>query len=136
MRNPYRIVLADNHPASATELRAALETQPDLTVAAAVTCASCSFTAISAQKPDLVLLNLSMPAYRVLELVNDLVVLHADLKLLIFSSHEQALETERVLRAGAHGCVMAASSTAAKIDAVRQVLAGKHCFMQRLAMAA
>jgi DNA-binding NarL/FixJ family response regulator len=128
MRPPYRIVLADNHPASATELRAALETQSDLTVAAAVTCASCSFTAVSAQKPDLVLLNLSMPAHRVLELVNDLMVLHPEVKLLIVSSHEQALETERVLRAGAHGCVTTSSSVAAKINAVRQVLAGKHCF--------
>lgn len=128
MRNPYRIVLADNHPTSAPELRTALETQSDLTVAAAVTCASCSFTAVSAQKPDLVLLNLSMRAHRLLELVNDLTVLHAGLKFLVVSSDEQALETERVLRAGAHGCVMTSSSVATKLHAVRQVLAGKHCF--------
>lgn len=128
MKTPYRIVLADNHPAGSAELRAALETQPDLTLAAAVTCASCSFAAVSQQKPDLVLLSLSMSGHRILQLVNDLVVLHADLKLLILSSHEQPLESWRVLRAGAHGCITTTSSIAAKLNAVRQVLAGNHCF--------
>ncbi len=126
MRPPYRIVIADNHPASFADFRASLETQPDLTIAAAVTCASCSFTAVSEQKTDLVILKLGMPGHRILELVKDLVVLHAGLKLLIVSSHE--LEAERVLRAGAHGCVMTSSSIAAKLHAVRQVLAGNHCF--------
>ncbi|MDB6005745.1 MAG: two component transcriptional regulator, LuxR family [Prosthecobacter sp.] len=126
MNPSSRIVIADNHPASSADFRASLETQPDFTIAAAVTCASCSFTAVSRHKTDLVILKLAMPGHRILQLVKDLVVLHAGLKFLIVSSLD--LEAERVLGAGAHGCVMASSSSAAKINAVRQVLAGNHCF--------
>lgn len=128
MRTPSRIVIVDNNPACSADFRAALEMQPDLTLAAAVTCASCSFAAVSQQKPHLVMLSLSMPGHRVLELVKDLMVLHAGLKFLIVSEHDQELETARVLRAGAHGCVMTGSSIATKLEAMRQVLAGQHCF--------
>ncbi len=128
MRNPDRIVIVDNDPASQADFRAALEVQPDLTVAAAVTCASCSFAAVSEQSPDLVLLRLSMPGHRILELVKDLLVLHAGLKFLIISSNHAELEAGRVMRAGAQGCVCASSSTATKLNAVRQVLAGGQCF--------
>ncbi len=128
MKNPDRIVIVDNNPASSADFCAALEVQSDLTLAAAVTCASCSFAAVSGQQPDLVLVSLSMPGHRVLELVKDLLVLHASLKFLIVASHDQELDASRVLRAGAHGCVSSSSSIATKLDAVRQVLAGKHCF--------
>ncbi len=136
MKTPDRIVLVDNNPASAADLRAELENQPDLTLAAAVTCASCTFGAVTAQRPDLVLISLSMPGHRVLQLVKDLQVLHAGLKFLIVSGQDPALEAGPVLRAGAHGCVLESSSPAAKLDAVRQVLAGSHCFSPRSATTA
>ncbi|MFZ2277349.1 MAG: response regulator [Prosthecobacter sp.] len=128
MRNPDRIVIVDNNPVSSADFRAELETQPDLTLAAAVTCASCSFAAVTQQQPDLVVISLSMPGHRVLELVKDLLVLHAGLKFLIVTSNDAELEPSRVLRAGAQGCVLSSSSAATKLEAVRQILAGHHSF--------
>jgi DNA-binding NarL/FixJ family response regulator len=128
MRKPDRIVIVDSNPDSSADFCAELETQPDLTLAAAVTCASCSFAAVSKHKPDLVLISLSLPGHRVLELVKDLLVLHAGLKFLIVASNDSVLEASRVLRAGAHGCVLSSSSTATKLEAVRQILAGQHSF--------
>ena len=105
-----------------------LKAQEDLILAAEVTCASCSFAAVSEHRPDLVVLSLNMRGHRVLELVKDLLVLHARLKVLIVASPEQELDAGRVLGAGAHGCVAACTSAATKLDAMRQVLAGKLCF--------
>lgn len=133
MKNPARVVIVDNHPASSADFRTALEAQPDLTLAAAVTCASCSFAAVSEHKPDLVLIRLNLPGHRVLQLVKDLLVLHARLKFLLVSGHDPDLEAGRVLRAGAHGCVLPGSSIATKLDAIRQVLAGHHCFIPQMA---
>lgn len=133
MRNPDRIVIVDSNPASSADFRAALETQPDLTLAAAVTCASCSFAAVSRQQPDLVVINLSMPGHRVLELVKDLLVLHAGLKFLIVTGNEADLDAGRVLRAGAQGCILSSSSAATKLEAVRQILAGHHSFTSQAA---
>jgi DNA-binding NarL/FixJ family response regulator len=128
MKKPHRIVIVDNDPASSAAFHALLEAQPDLTIAATVTCASCSFAAVSQQHPDLVLIKLNIPDHRLLELVRDLTVLHAGLKFLIVTGHDQALESAQVLRAGAHGCVKADSSSTAKLDAMRQVLAGRPSF--------
>lgn len=123
-----RIVIVADHPAATADLRTSLEAQPDLALAAAVTCASCSFAAVSKQHTDLVIISLDLPGHRILELVKDLTVLHAGLKFLVLSHPGQELDPGRMLRAGAHGCVPRGSSTAAKLAAVRQVLAGSHAF--------
>ena len=128
MRNPDRIVIVDSNPDLSADFHAELDAQPDLNLAAAVTCASCSFAAVSKHRPDLVLLSLSLPGHRVLELVKDLLVLHAGLKFLIVASNDAELDASRILRAGAHGCVLSSSSSATKIEAMRQVLAGQHSF--------
>ena len=128
MKSPHRIVIVADHPATAADFRTSLEAQPDLTLAAAVTCASCSFAAVSKQPTDLVIISLDMPGHRILELVKDLAVLHAGLKFLVLSHLGQELDHGRMLRAGAHGCVPRGSSTAAKLAAVRQILAGSHSF--------
>lgn len=132
MRKTDRIVIVDNDPASSADFRAALEARPGISLAAAVTCASCSFAAVSAQKPDLVVLSLNMPGHRVLQLAKDLLVLHSGLKLLIVSGPDEELEPSRVVRTGALGCVPHSSSTAAKLDTVREVLAGRQCFIPPL----
>jgi DNA-binding NarL/FixJ family response regulator len=128
MKKLHRIVIVADNPAISADFRTSLEAQPDLTLAAAVTCASCSFNAVSKQQADLVLISLDMPGHRILELVKDLAVLHAGLKFLVVSRHGQELDPECILRAGAHGCVTSGSSTASKLAAVRQILAGRHCF--------
>ncbi|WP_395741246.1 hypothetical protein [Prosthecobacter sp.] len=128
MNSPRHIVIADNQPASLADFREALEAQADLVLAAAVTSASGLFTAVSRYKPELLVLSLSMREHRVLELVRDLTVLYPDLKLLIVAGPQQQLEAGHVMRSGAHGCVPASCSTAAKLSAVRKVLAGEHIF--------
>ena len=128
MRIPNRIVIVADHPATTADFCTVLAAQPDLALAAAVTCASCSFAAVSEQRPQLVILSLSLPGHRILELVKDLAVLHAGLKFLIVTSHGRELDPETILRAGAHGCVMSGSGSAAWLAAARQILAGGHCF--------
>ncbi|WP_395750758.1 hypothetical protein [Prosthecobacter sp.] len=128
MNSPSPIVIADNQPAGLADFREALEAQADLSLAAAVTCASCVFSAVSRQRTELLILSLSMPGHRILQLAHDLTVLHPHLKLLIIASPHQHLDAAHVMRAGVHGCVPAGSSTAAKLAAVRKVLAGEHVF--------
>ena len=128
MRIPNRIVIVADHPATTADFCTVLAAQPDLALAASVTCASCSFTAVSEQRPHLVILSLSLPGHRILELVKDHAVLHAGLKFLIVTSHGRELDSEQILRAGAHGCVLSGSGTAAWLAAARQILAGGHSF--------
>jgi len=126
MRIPNRIVIVADHPATTADFCTVLAAQPDLALAAVVTCASCSFAAVSEQRPHLVILSLSLPGHRILELVKDLAVLHAGLRFLIVTCHGQKLDAELILRAGAHGCVMSGSGAAAWLAAARQILAGGH----------
>ena len=128
MRIPNRIVIVADNPANTADFRTVLAAQPDLALAAVVTCASCSFNAVSQQRPDLVMLSLSMPDHRILELVKDLAVLHSGLRFLIVTCHGQELDAERILRAGAHGCVKSSSGATTWLAAARQILSGGSYF--------
>lgn len=128
MSSPNRIVIVADNPASTASFRASLASQSDLSFAAAVTCASCSFAAVTQQRPSLVIIDLKMAEHRLLELARDLTVLHPGLKILLVSRHGQELESDRVLRSGAHGCVSTGSSIASLLAAVRQVLDGRPFF--------
>jgi len=128
MRIPNRIVIVADQPATTADFCTVLAAQPEFALAAVVTCASCSFAAVSEQRPHLVILSLSLPGHRILELVKDLAVLHAGLRFLIVTSHGRELDSEQILRAGAHGCVMISSGTATWLAAARQILAGGHSF--------
>lgn len=128
MSSPSRIVIVADNPESTASFRSSLASQPDLTFAAAVTCASCSFAAVSQQRPSLLVIDLKLPEHRILELTHDLTVLHPGLKILLVYRHGQVLESERVLRSGAHGCVSTSSSVNSLLTAVRQVLDGRTFF--------
>jgi len=128
MRIPNRIVIVADQPAITADFCTVLAAQPDLALAASVTCASCSFSAVSEHRPHLVILSLSLPGHRILELVKDLAVLHAGLKFLIVTGHGLKLDSELILRAGAHGCVMSGCGSATWLAAARQILAGGHSF--------
>ncbi|MBB5033093.1 response regulator [Prosthecobacter vanneervenii] len=128
MSSPNRIVIVADNPESTASFRASLASQPDLSFAAAVTCASCSFAAVSQQRPALVLIDLKLQEHRLLELARDLTVLHPRLKILLVSRHGQELESDRVLRSGAHGCISTGSSVTSHLAAVRQVLRGTPFF--------
>ena len=74
------------------------------------------------------MLSLSLPGHRILELVKDLAVLHSGLRFLIVTCYGQELDAERILRAGAHGCVMSSSGATTWLAAARQILSGGNYF--------
>jgi DNA-binding NarL/FixJ family response regulator len=80
---------------------------------------------ISAKRPDLVIVDLSLSADSGFELIKDLKKSVPGLAILVFSMHDEKLYAERCIRAGAGGYVMKRESTKRILATVREVLAGK-----------
>ena len=74
-----------------------------------------------------------MPGRGGLELIKDLATLHADVKVLVCSMHDEMLYAERALRAGAKGYVTKDSAGPVMLAAIRRVLAGGIHVSERLA---
>lgn len=99
--------------------------EPDLAVICEAGNAAQALAGVTARKPDLVLLDISLPDKNGLELIKDLQVLAPKLRILVVSMHDEALYAERVLRAGATGYIMKQEGGRKLLDAIRHVLAGK-----------
>jgi DNA-binding NarL/FixJ family response regulator len=93
-----------------------------------------AFPAIARTKPDLVLVDISLPGKSGLELIKEIRSVDRTVKLLVISMHDEALYAARVLRAGGDGYIMKQEDPDEIIQAIRDVLEG-HIYVSEEVMA-
>ena len=120
-----RILIVDDHPMMRQGLAQLISSEPDLTVCCEADTARQAFEAIGRGKPDLALVDISLPDKNGLELIKDIQAMYPSLPLLVVSMHDESLYAERVLRAGGRGYVMKQEGGKVLMQAIRQVLAGQ-----------
>jgi DNA-binding NarL/FixJ family response regulator len=119
-----RIVVVDDHPIVRQGFVLLINQEADLEVVGQAEDPSAALTIISATKPDLVLVDLSLKNGDGLEMIKDLSRLYPELLMLAVSLHDENVYAERALRAGAKGYIMKSEATDSVMIAIRQVLSG------------
>ncbi len=119
-----RILIVDDHPLMRKGLAMSLDSEPDLTVVAQCADAEEAMQVLEEAKPDLALVDVSLPGMSGLELVKHMLAIREDLKILVASRHDESLYAERAIRAGARGYVMKLEAGDVILKAVRRVLNG------------
>ena len=123
--NQKRLLIVDDHPMMRTGLTQLIDSEEDLKVSAGVDNAGQAINAVSKQKFDLALVDISLPDKSGLELIKDIRTLNPDLPILVVSMHDEMIYAERVLRAGARGYIMKQEGGQKFLQAIRQVLSGQ-----------
>lgn len=119
-----RILLIDDHPIMRHGLAQLLRMEDGLEVCGEAGCARDGMDAIPRLKPDLVILDLTLPDKHGLELLKDILAQRPGLRCLILSMHDESLYAERALRAGARGYIMKEAAADHLVTAVRKILSG------------
>src|SRR5204863_7001130 len=96
----------DDHPIVREGLLQSINREPDLTVCGQAETAYQALNALTKLKPDLALVDISMPGKNGLELVKDIRAMHPAVQVLVLSMHDESLYAERLLRAVARAYVM------------------------------
>jgi DNA-binding NarL/FixJ family response regulator len=120
-----RILIVDDHPMMRQGLAQLIDNESDLNVCGEADTAGQALTVIGAQKPDLVIADISLPDRNGLELIKDLQAMYSGLPVLVVSMHDESLYAERVLRAGGRGYIMKQEGGKKLMEAIRQVLSGQ-----------
>lgn len=120
-----RIIIADDHDIVRDGVRRILETKDDLKVVGEAGTGRETIELCNRQKADVLLLDLDMPDMDGLEVTKQIISSHPDVKILILTMHDDAEYAERVMKAGASGFVLKASSPNELPDIVRKVTSGK-----------
>jgi DNA-binding NarL/FixJ family response regulator len=128
-----RILLIDDHPIMRHGLAQLIQAESDLQVCGEAGNGAEGIRMIGAKKPDLVILDLTLPDKHGLELIKDIQALHPNTLILVLSMHDEALYAERALRAGARGYVMKETAAENLIKASRRVLGGSIYLSEQMA---
>jgi DNA-binding NarL/FixJ family response regulator len=122
--NRARILVVDDHPMVRNGLIRMISQQSDLTCCGEAGTVAEAQSAVSREKPDLVILDLRLRGGDGLELIKSLKSQFPDLRILILSQFDEPLYIERALRAGAMGYVIKDQATEEVLNGIRTVLAG------------
>lgn len=124
-------MVVDDHPIVRQGFVLLINQESDLEVVGQAEDPSAALTIISATKPDLVLVDLSLKNGDGLEMIKDLSRLYPELLMLAVSLHDENVYAERALRAGARGYIMKSEATDSVMIAIRQVLSGGFSLVPR-----
>src|SRR5436305_13798908 len=121
-----RIVIVDDHPLFRKGLEQLINSTDDaLNVCGEASDAAEGMSVIRELKPDLAIVDLSLPGANGIELVKNIRAEFSKLPVLILSMHDESLYALRALRAGAEGYVMKHEAMANVIQAIREVFSGR-----------
>lgn len=121
-----RIVIVDDHPLFRKGLEQLLNSSDDaFSICGEAGDAAQGMSVIRQLKPDLAIVDLSLPGANGIELIKNIRAEFAKLPILILSMHDESLYALRALRAGAQGYVMKQEALENVIGAIREVLAGR-----------
>jgi DNA-binding NarL/FixJ family response regulator len=124
MKATTRIVLADDHPIILTGLRNLIELEFDFAVIGEATSGPEALKMIRDTKPDIAIVDVSMPGMSGIVLTRRLSEEAQEIKVLMLTLHEDRAYLRQALDAGARGYVVKRSAAANLISAVRSVIAG------------
>jgi DNA-binding NarL/FixJ family response regulator len=110
-----RILVADDHEVVRKGIRTFLEAHPEWEICGEASTGRDAVAKTARMKPDVVLLDITMPDLSGLEAIPEILKAHPPTKVLVLTMHDSGQMASRVLAAGASGLVL-------KSDAARDLI--------------
>ncbi len=124
MTQPIRILLVDDHTLFRSGLKALLQRQPDLEVVGEAADGLEGIKLAAQLRPDVVLLDLDMPAMHGREALPQLLNTQPDLAVLMLTVSEDSEDLGECIRLGARGYLLKKINTDFLIASIHRALAG------------
>jgi DNA-binding NarL/FixJ family response regulator len=128
-----RILIADDHELFRRGVAAELTQVPGWVVAAEATNGRDAVALAASLKPDIVVLDLTMPELNGLEAARQIVLADPAARILILTAHESEQLVREVLSAGARGYVLKSDAGRTLVSALQALLGGGSFFTSNVA---
>ena len=119
-----RVMLVDDHAVVRMGFKLLLQEAADIAVVSEAATGEEALKRYAELKPDVVVMDISMPGMGGLEAVTRLLAKDPAVKILILSAHEDSIHPKRLLKAGAAGYLSKRVAPEELIHAIHEVAAG------------
>jgi DNA-binding NarL/FixJ family response regulator len=130
-----RLLIVDDHPMMREGLAQLINHVAGLTVCGEAGTGREGLALAAKLKPELVLVDISLPDTNGIEMVKNLRSLHPEMPVLVISMHDEAMYAERVLRAGGRGYIMKQEGGKKLLEAIQRVLSGEVYVSEKMSAA-
>lgn len=120
-----RIVLADDHPIVLDGLRNLVAAETDFELVGEAASGLAALKVIRESRPDIAVLDISMPEINGIVLSRRLIAEMPDLRVLVLTLHEDRAYLNQALEAGVRGYVLKRSAVENLVQAIRTVTGGE-----------
>lgn len=125
MNKVSRVLIVDDHPVVVQGVSKLISQEKNLEVCGEAGDAEGGMRAIETLRPDIVLVDLSLPGVPGLEFIKGVKSRYYELPMLVLSMHDEKIYASRALRAGALGYVMKDQSAENLVTGINRVLKGE-----------
>jgi len=124
MTGTTKVMLVDDHAVVRMGFRLLLDGSPDIRVVAEAESGEDAVRRYTEVKPDVVVLDLSMPGRSGIELIRQVKAERSDLRVLVLSMHDEQQYAVRAIRAGASGYLTKDTVAKQLVAAIEKIASG------------
>jgi|GEM_PF-500594 len=117
-----KLVVIDRHPIIGDAISSKIKRIEDIEYGGQAYSAMDSIDLIEAKKPDVIVLSLSLPDAYGLDFASQLLSLHRELRIVIYTQYEEQIFAERAIEVGVMGYVMKRAPLSDLIKGIQSVL--------------
>ncbi len=129
-----KILIVDDHPVIIAGCRSMFAAEENYEIIDAKD-ADSGFEAFVNYKPDLCIIDISLPGKPGFDLIQRIIERNRDAKIIIFSMNDDPVFASRALRLGAKGYVTKNDNPYLLLDAINAVMSGKNYLMRKISEA-
>ena len=125
MKDKIKVILVDDHAVVRAGFRMLLSTEVNIDVIAEAERGEEACQLYLERKPDVMVLDLSMPGIGGLESIRRVCNRDSNAKILVFSVHDEMVYVDRAMKAGAKGYITKNSAPSILVTAIQKITEGE-----------
>lgn len=127
-----KVAITDDHLLVMQGIESMLQSEAAIQITGKYPSAEITLEALSAEQPDVLLLDINLPDINGIELCKQLLGLYSKLKIIALSSHDDTNFVKRILKNGACGYLLKNTSKEELLEAFDTVLSGGQYLQQSI----
>jgi len=131
-RKRSRVLIVEDHPMAATGIAETLGAHEGFDIVATASTEAEAVAAAERHRPDAATVDISLERGSGLGLIRTLAELLPELRVLVFTMHDELLYAERTIRAGARGYLNKSATADELVEALRAVARGELVMSERM----